>query len=752
MQRWLITTGSILLVCGLLYISGAFAVFSDLSLKLLFQLRGERVTSQQIVIIGVDEQTLDELGAWPFPRSVHAKLLDQLSFAQVVGFDFIFAEPTVDDAIFSQALAKAPPTILAAATDYNQTITQPTSTLSGYHSIGIIDTTINKNDSVKQLSTRLQNKQYQYFSQVIAQVANITSNTFIENSRLINYYGPEFTFLYLSYIDILNGNLPVDFFTDRFVLIGAQAIGLGDVHLTPFSSLHPTPGVEIQATILNNILDDSFLQNSNTFVFITLFLLLFIPLLWRRLSEIQNLFLTLLIIVFFCGASYFFFLKNVYLAPSFPAIALLIGYVIHLLAQELATAKTLISRIQDMDGQLASSIKDLYINQPENDESKEFEKISNCSFLTQGIQRHLSHFRQATQALSLQTHFIKHLLKKEAPPIAIWEEKKGKLIIANGPFESLWHSFAPVATLPNLEAILNFLTEKHHNKSAKETEDSKVTLPKTNPIELDICVIPFGKRQFYHATIQKLDPEGTGFSGYLINFTDVSEIHELERVKSEVLSIVSHELKLPLTVIQGYGEMLAGTLPAKQAKFADEICNHTRRLNQMIVDFLDIERIESGKYKLNNYPFDFKEMIEDGIHSVYPTAEKKNISINFNAPAKTTPLIGDETLILQAFINLLDNAVKFSPQNSVVTIDLLEHKNEMILTVTDQGLGISEELQKSIFNKFSRGDHPDQVEGFGLGLALVHQIITSHGGTIIVSTAKENKGAQFMLTLPKKKL
>lgn len=198
--------------------------------------------------------------------------------------------------------------------------------------------------------------------------------------------------------------------------------------------------------------------------------------------------------------------------------------------------------------------------------------------------------------------------------------------------------------------------------------------------------------------------------------------------------------------------MLAGTLPAKQAKFADEICNHTRRLNQMIVDFLDIERIESGKYKLNNYPFDFKEMIEDGIHSVYPTAEKKNISINFNAPAKTTPLIGDETLILQAFINLLDNAVKFSPQNSVVTIDLLEHKNEMILTVTDQGLGISEELQKSIFNKFSRGDHPDQVEGFGLGLALVHQIITSHGGTIIVSTAKENKGAQFMLTLPKKKL
>ncbi len=752
MQRWLITTGSILLTCGLLYLSGAFSVFSDLSLKLLFQLRGERSTSQQIVIIGVDEQSIDELGAWPFPRDVHASLLDQLSSAKAVGFDFIFTEPKPGDQTFSQALEKAPPTILAVATDYNQKITQPASTLSGYHDVGIIDTTINKNGSIKQLSIQLKNEQYQYFAQALAQAANISTRPFIDNSRLINYYGPEFTFFYLPYVDILNGDLPAEFFEDRFVLIGAQAIGLGDVHLTPFSSLHPTPGVEIQATILNNILDKSFLQRSNIFIFISFFSLFILLFVWQKLPEIQNFTLTLLIVFLFCGASYYFFLKNIYLAPSFPAITLFVGYIVHLLAQEIATAKTLISRIQYMDGQLASSIKDLYTNQPENSDFTQTGKGPKLSFLTQGIERHLAQFQQATQALGLQTHFIKHLLKKEAPPLAIWDEKRGKLIIANGPFETIWYSFTADTVLPDLDSMLDFLSQKTHNKGSSEAKKTIIALPDHEPIELDICVTPFGKRHFYHVTIQKLDPAGTGFSGYLINFTDVSEIHELERVKSEVLSIVSHELKLPLTVIQGYGEMLASSLPAEQAKFADEICNHTRRLNQMIVEFLDIERIESGKYKLNNFPFNLIEMLDDGINAVSPAAKKKNININLHTPSKATPFVGDETLMLQAFINLLDNGVKFSPQNTIVTIELQEQKDEMVLTITDQGPGIPEEKRESIFNKFSRGDHPEGVEGFGLGLALVHQIITSHGGTIIVSSSGQNQGAQFTITIPKRKL
>ena len=134
-------------------------------------------------------------------------------------------------------------------------------------------------------------------------------------------------------------------------------------------------------------------------------------------------------------------------------------------------------------------------------------------------------------------------------------------------------------------------------------------------------------------------------SGTLAVFQDVTELKELERVKDEVVSIVSHELKLPLTTILGYGEMLAMTLDGAPRQYAGEICSQSRRLNRMIEDFLDIARLESGRQRVRRYPFPPGRMLEDAVAGGDPGGDQVEIgaaqgmrhSLMFRRKASTTP-------------------------------------------------------------------------------------------------------------------
>jgi signal transduction histidine kinase len=140
-------------------------------------------------------------------------------------------------------------------------------------------------------------------------------------------------------------------------------------------------------------------------------------------------------------------------------------------------------------------------------------------------------------------------------------------------------------------------------------------------------------------------------------------------------------------------------------------------------------------------------MIEDAITTVQPAARKKSIAIIARQPSRTTPLLGDESLLLQAMINLLDNAVKFSPEHTTVTVEMEEQPQQFVLRVIDRGPGIVREERQRIFDKFQRGNQTAKADGFGLGLHLVQQIVDRHHGSIAVLDGDE--GAVFQIILPK---
>ena len=222
---------------------------------------------------------------------------------------------------------------------------------------------------------------------------------------------------------------------------------------------------------------------------------------------------------------------------------------------------------------------------------------------------------------------------------------------------------------------------------------------------------------------------------------------DFERVKDEVVSIVSHELKLPLTTILGYGEILADSLHGDHQFYAQAICDQSRRLNRMIEDFLDIARLENSRQPVRRYPFPLTRVLEDAISTVSPRSRKKNIQLHLDMPAKVTPFVGDEPLLLQAVINLLDNAVKFSPPATTVTLRLQEEAERFVVLVIDQGPGIAASERERIFDKFHRGGSLGSEKGFGLGLHLVKQIVDRHKGEIAV--LETETGAALQILLPK---
>ena len=326
----------------------------------------------------------------------------------------------------------------------------------------------------------------------------------------------------------------------------------------------------------------------------------------------------------------------------------------------------------------------------------------------------------------------------------LWDSESGEPVFANAAFRDFWQAFAARdgSALPALADFVDH-TKPRSGEETRLQSGGKDALPQL----FDLQVRMASGRRYLQGSMHHLFAPGTGFSGSLVLLQDITEIKELERVKDEVVSIVSHELKQPLTVILGYGQMLSEDLDGPTRTYAQKICSQAERLNRMIRDFLDIARLESGRQQMKSFPFPLQRMVAETLETIQTAAVKKGIQVRQDVPEKTTPYSGDEALLVHALLNLLDNAVKFSAAGTVVQVSLKEEADRFVLQVADQGPGIPETERQRVFGKFQRGSRTEKDEGFGLGLHLVHQIIEGHGGTIEALAVPV--GATFEIVLPK---
>lgn len=225
----------------------------------------------------------------------------------------------------------------------------------------------------------------------------------------------------------------------------------------------------------------------------------------------------------------------------------------------------------------------------------------------------------------------------------------------------------------------------------------------------------------------------------------VNELNATETLQSDFVSNVSHEIKTPVTAIEGYATLLQDSTDSEAEKeYVNKIITNTKKLSDLVGNILLLSKVDNKTIQARKTTYRLDEQVRQAIVMLEPKWSEKNIE--FEVEMQEVEYTGDEGLMFHVWNNLIDNAIKFSPENGLVRITLNRSEDKTVFTVDDEGCGINEEEIKHIFNKFYQSDSSHKAEGNGLGLALVKNILTLCGGETEVEN-KENGGARFTVTL-----
>ncbi|WP_319507725.1 PAS domain S-box protein [uncultured Methanolobus sp.] len=231
------------------------------------------------------------------------------------------------------------------------------------------------------------------------------------------------------------------------------------------------------------------------------------------------------------------------------------------------------------------------------------------------------------------------------------------------------------------------------------------------------------------------------------------EAEAANRAKSEFLANMSHELRTPLNSIFGFSQMLNDKIPGelneKQSRYLSNILKSSEQLIDLINDILDLSKVEAGKMELKYESFGITDLINETVISMQPAANKKYIDIKTKIQTDGMELYVDKTKIRDIMYNLLSNAVKFTPDNGEICIKALCSNEELVISVSDSGIGIEKHKQALIFEPFKQVDNfmTREGEGTGLGLAIVKRYVEMHGGNIQVES-EIGKGSTFTFVIP----
>jgi signal transduction histidine kinase len=227
------------------------------------------------------------------------------------------------------------------------------------------------------------------------------------------------------------------------------------------------------------------------------------------------------------------------------------------------------------------------------------------------------------------------------------------------------------------------------------------------------------------------------------------EIEQLSKLRSEFVSIVSHEFRTPLTGIQGFSEMMRDeelTLPDMR-EYAGDINKDARRLARLITDMLDLDRMESGQMTLNSEPVDLNRIVTDA--ATYFRLSAADHPIELHLDAGLHDLLGDSDRLTQVVTNLVSNAIKYSPAGGAIELRTVRGEGTVTLTVGDHGMGIPAAQLEKIFDRYSRVETAETrvIQGTGLGLPIVRQIVQLCGGKVW-ATSEPGHGSVFHVQLP----
>lgn len=327
----------------------------------------------------------------------------------------------------------------------------------------------------------------------------------------------------------------------------------------------------------------------------------------------------------------------------------------------------------------------------------------------------------------------------------IFIDEDGQINLVNKTFRQTFHVDATDWFERNYKDVISF-------KEIIHVIDETIMVESTLKREL-VMDIHIDQKYFDVFSAPILDRKKR-FRGVILVFHDITELKKLEQIRKDFVANVSHELKTPITSITGFTETLMdGAAEDKDIlnQFLSIIHKESLRLQELIHDLLELSKLEQQHFQINWQPVDLKQLLEDTVLILKEKAKTKEIEISCETDDDTR-VMGDTARIRQVMINLISNAVAYTPAKGRIWVYLKNYKNKVTFIVKDTGIGIPEQFIPRIFERFYRVDKARSRNsgGTGLGLAIVKHIVEAHGGIIDVQS-KVGEGTTFEIVFQKEK-
>jgi signal transduction histidine kinase len=765
----------------------------------LMRVRGPLPVPTEIAIVAIDEKSIGAFGRFPWPRHVIAKTIETLSGYEpkVIAVDVLFPDPTTqdDDELLAGAIGRAGNVVLAAqlieapAPGSPATWLMPMPQLTyAAAGVGHVNVQVEMEGVARRIAAQAADDEGQTLRAIPIETVRVADRTpeqsvsftgsalvlggrairldisppavllgtnsqplkRVDTGRMtIDYIGPAGSFEPVTYslVDVLHGLVPAARFRGKYVLIGATAAGQGDRVASPF--VHQTdahadehgalmPGVEVMANAVNTILRSRFYSETSDFaVFLWAALVAALTLLFLERSqgkmEVARHAIGLAVLAgAVILAAYLEFSRLLIVPPLVPALfALVSAAVLGLLLRSLAVSSQLDAGIATL-----SQSSEILAAAPSPAEAPK------PAIFPHGLEWKAQKISQLNTRLTERARFVDLALKSVDDGLII-ATPEGNITFANRSAASILGVPAPLLLGCDLFARLGL----PHDELLRRVVAERSRVER----EIEIGGAPPRRYVLRLSCVAAGEEPSEPVYGIVTSLSDVTRQYELQQTKNDVIALVSHEMRTPLTAIQGMTELLANydIDPDRRKEISAAINGEVKRLTGMITEYLDITRLESGATPIRKFPAKLETLLQRTLLLLEPVGAQRRIRLLANIEPGLPALVVDVDLLTRALENLLSNAIKYSPDNTEITVIAAREGESIAISVADQGYGIPEDDLPRVFEKFYRVPRVEDagVPGTGLGLALVREIAELHGGSV-TAASKLNTGSTFTLRIP----
>ncbi len=772
-----------------------------------------------IVVLEIDNQSIAQLGRWPWPRSVHARLLQEIAKAKpaAVVYDVLFTESNPDDAELARAIALSPTYLPVLLTDSGRgaprTVVEPVAPLArAAAGLGHINLEVDSDGIVRSVA-QFEGDADSRWPQLMLTVARAAergtlglnalptrrvslepaSDASDESAGAINDAQSDGRFLIpfsrnaqsyakLSFASVLAGHVPPEKLRGRIVVIGVTASGLYDRFATPVSGeLGPLPGVYIHANVLDTLLTGREVAPAARWLLLAVSLVPLAALLagFLVLSPRRSLLLTgALCLLATSGSAILLYGARLWLSPVPAIVGVVTVYPIwnwRRLEMTMAYLRKELQRLADEPHLL-----------PQTPQRRR-------QFGGDVLEQHMALMAQAAQRVQDMKRFVWDSLDSMPEPILV-SDVRGIVLIANHAAKAHFARLgAPMPEGRSMQAVLGGLTlVKAIDSGAASYAENNLLARAHWPAVLDperrefaalmaqgVEVRDANERDHLLRYANCTNAQGET-TGWIAGLVDVSALHAAERQREDALRLLSHDMRSPQASILALVEIeRAREKPAPGRGVLERIERYAQRALTLADDFVQLARAESQTYMLE--PVNLAELMIDASDEVWPQAHAKRIALHAGTDSPTEGddidesgdeghwICADRSLMTRALVNILNNAVKYSPPDTRITCELAHAApartsatghpvaaatlsgatRRVSCTIRDEGYGIPKERQADLFERFRRFHETERPEvgGAGLGMAFVKTVVTRHGGEIEVVSAP-GRGTAVTIYLP----